>query len=45
MRGGVRKTEKIKRFFPVSDQQWAKFDLLSTLVRRNLETRYSEILL
>ena len=40
MRGVLRKTEKLKRFLPVSDQQWAKFDLLRTLVRRDLEARY-----
>jgi lipopolysaccharide transport system permease protein len=40
MRGGLRKTKKLKRFLPVSDRQWAKFDLLRTLVRRDLEARY-----
>ena len=40
MRGVLRKTEKLKRFLPVSDLQWAKFDLLRTLVRRDLEARY-----
>lgn len=40
MRGVLRKTEKLKRFLPVSDRQWAKFDLLRTLVRRDLEARY-----
>jgi lipopolysaccharide transport system permease protein len=40
MRGVLRKTKKLKRFLPVSDLQWAKFDLLRTLVRRDLEARY-----
>lgn len=40
MRGVLRKTKKLKRFLPVSDRQWAKFDLLRTLVRRDLEARY-----
>ena len=40
MRGVLHKTEKLKRSLPVSDQQWANFDLLRTLVRRDLEARY-----
>ncbi|NUN64591.1 ABC transporter permease [Pseudanabaena biceps] len=36
----LSKTKKLKRFLPVSDPQWAKFDLLRTLVRRDLEARY-----
>ncbi|PZV18253.1 MAG: ABC transporter permease [Pseudanabaena sp.] len=40
MNGVIRKTKKLKRFLPVSDRQWAKFDLLRTLVRRDLEARY-----
>lgn len=40
IRAIYRNTKKIKRFLPVSDQQWAKFDLLRTLVRRDLEARY-----
>ena len=40
MRGVLRKTEKLKRLIPISDRQWAKFDLLRTLVRRDLEARY-----
>ena len=40
VRGVLRKTKKLKRFLPISDQQWAKFDLLRTLVRRDLEARY-----
>ena len=34
------KTEKLKKFIPISDLQWAKFDLLRTLVRRDLEAKY-----
>jgi len=40
MRGALRKAEKLKRLVPLSDRQWAKFDLLRTLVRRDLEARY-----
>ncbi len=40
MRGVVRKAEKLRRLLPVSDSWWAKFDLLRTLVRRDLEARY-----
>ena len=36
----LHKTEKLRRLIPVSDLQWAKFDLLRTLVRRDLEARY-----
>ena len=40
MRLVLGKGKKLKRFLPVSNQQWAKFDLLRTLVRRDLEARY-----
>jgi lipopolysaccharide transport system permease protein len=40
IRGALRKTEKLRKLLPVSDRQWAKFDLLRTLVRRDLEARY-----
>jgi len=40
MRGALLKAEKLKRLVPLSDRQWAKFDLLRTLVRRDLEARY-----
>ena len=40
MRGVVRKAGKLRRWLPVSEQWWAKFDLLRTLVRRDLEARY-----
>jgi lipopolysaccharide transport system permease protein len=40
IRGVLRETKKLKRLLPVSDRQWAKFDLLRTLVRRDLEARY-----
>lgn len=40
MRGVFRKTKKLKRLIPIRDRQWAKLDLLRTLVRRDLEARY-----
>lgn len=40
MKGIVRKTGKFRRWLPISDRWWAKFDLLRTLVRRDLEARY-----
>jgi lipopolysaccharide transport system permease protein len=36
----VRRVFRVKRILPVSEQWWAKFDLLRTLVRRDLEARY-----
>lgn len=35
-----RRISKLKRYLPISEQWWAKFDLLRTLVRRDLEARY-----
>ncbi|NMG08329.1 ABC transporter permease [Brasilonema sp. UFV-L1] len=40
MRGVVRKAGKLKRILPINEQWLAKFDLLRTLVRRDLEARY-----
>ncbi|WP_026732958.1 ABC transporter permease [Fischerella sp. PCC 9605] len=40
MRGVVRKAGKLKNRLPVNEQWLAKFDLLRTLVRRDLEARY-----
>ncbi|KAF3888305.1 MULTISPECIES: ABC transporter permease [Nostocales] len=40
MRRVIRKVEKLRRILPISEQWWAKFDLLRTLVRRDLEARY-----
>ncbi len=40
IRGVVRKASRVKRWVPVDDRQWAKLDLLRTLVRRDLEARY-----
>ncbi|WP_017319085.1 ABC transporter permease [Mastigocladopsis repens] len=40
MRGVVRKAGKLRRLLPFNDLWWAKFDLLRTLVRRDLEARY-----
>ncbi len=31
---------KLRRILPISDRLWTKFDLLRTLVRRDLEARY-----
>lgn len=35
-----RKKTLIKRYLPLSDSQWAKLNLLKTLVQRDLESRY-----
>lgn len=40
MRGFVRKTGRLRNILPVDNRLWAKFDLLRTLVRRDLEARY-----
>jgi lipopolysaccharide transport system permease protein len=40
MKGVVYFWGKLRRFLPISEQQWAKYDLLRTLVRRDLEARY-----
>lgn len=40
MRGIIRKTGKLRRILPIHEKWWAKFDLLRTLVRRDLEARY-----
>jgi lipopolysaccharide transport system permease protein len=34
------KAQKLKKLIPISDRTWVKFDLLRTLVRRDLEARY-----
>ncbi|MEH2293584.1 ABC transporter permease [Nostoc sp.] len=36
----VRKLVNVRRILPISERFWAKFDLLRTLVRRDLEARY-----
>lgn len=36
----VRISGRLRRILPISDQWWTKFDLLRTLVRRDLEARY-----
>ncbi|NEP57610.1 MAG: ABC transporter permease [Symploca sp. SIO2G7] len=36
----VSKTGKVGRWLPLDKQWWTKFDLLRTLVRRDLEARY-----
>ncbi|MFN6501014.1 MAG: ABC transporter permease [Nostoc sp. DedQUE01] len=40
MQGFVRKAGKLRRILPVNEQFWAKFNLLRTLVRRDLDARY-----
>ncbi|MUG98654.1 ABC transporter permease [Scytonema sp. UIC 10036] len=40
MRGVVRKFGRLRRVLPVSESWWVKFDLLRSLVRRDLEARY-----
>ncbi len=40
MRGIVRKVGRWRRILPIDEQLWVKFDLLRTLVRRDLEARY-----
>jgi lipopolysaccharide transport system permease protein len=40
MRGVIRKAGSLRRWLPIKQQWWAKFDLLRTLVRRDLEARY-----
>lgn len=40
MRGVVRKAGKLKKWLPINELWWAKFDLLRALVRRDLEARY-----
>ncbi|MBE9125270.1 MULTISPECIES: ABC transporter permease [unclassified Coleofasciculus] len=40
MRGVVSKVGRIRQWLPGDEQWWAKFDLLRTLVRRDLDARY-----
>ncbi|MEH1944260.1 MAG: ABC transporter permease [Nostoc sp.] len=40
MRGVVRKVRRWRGILPIDEQLWTKFDLLRTLVRRDLEARY-----
>jgi lipopolysaccharide transport system permease protein len=40
MRGVLHKAKKLRRWIPLSEQHLAKFDLLRTLVRRDLDARY-----
>jgi lipopolysaccharide transport system permease protein len=40
MGGIVRKVGKLRRLLPLDERWWAKYDLLRTLVRRDLEARY-----
>ncbi|CAA9220630.1 O-antigen export system permease protein RfbD [uncultured Coleofasciculus sp.] len=36
----IRRLGRVRHYLPISEQQWTKFDLLRTLVRRDLEARY-----
>ena len=40
MRTVASRAGRARRWLPLSEQRWAKFDLLRTLVRRDLEARY-----
>lgn len=40
IRGVVNKAKKLRKWIPLSEQQLTKFDLLRTLVRRDLDARY-----
>ncbi|MEH2246198.1 ABC transporter permease [Nostoc sp.] len=40
MRVVVRKVRRWRHILPIDEQLWVKFDLLRTLVRRDLEVRY-----
>lgn len=40
MKGIVRKAGMLRHWLPVKEHRWAQFDLLRTLVRRDLEGRY-----
>jgi lipopolysaccharide transport system permease protein len=40
MQGFVRKAGNLRRRLPIDERLWSKFDLLRTLVQRDLEARY-----
>jgi len=40
MHSVLRISGRLRRILPISEQWWTKFDLLRTLVRRDLEARY-----
>lgn len=40
MRGFVRKGIRLRSWLPINERWWVNFDLLRTLVRRDLEARY-----
>lgn len=40
MKGVICKAARVRRWLPVNERWWVKFDLLRTLVRRDLEARY-----
>lgn len=40
MKGVLRKASRARKWLPLDEQWWLNFDLLRTLVRRDLEARY-----
>lgn len=40
MKSFVRRAGRVRRWLPLGELWWAKFDLLRTLVRRDLDSRY-----
>ncbi|MBD2206520.1 ABC transporter permease [Calothrix sp. FACHB-1219] len=40
MREFISQSKKLRRILPINEKLWIKFDLLRTLVRRDLEARY-----
>ncbi|BAY62452.1 ABC-2 type transporter [Calothrix brevissima NIES-22] len=40
IRGFIHQAKKLQRILPINEKLWIKFDLLRTLVRRDLEARY-----
>lgn len=40
MKAAIRKAGRVRKRLPISEEWWAKFDLLGTLVRRDLDARY-----
>ncbi|NJR69807.1 MAG: ABC transporter permease [Synechococcales cyanobacterium CRU_2_2] len=40
VQGILGRASQLRRILPIREAQWAKFDLLRTLVRRDLESRY-----
>lgn len=40
IKAAIRRVGRVRKRLPISEEWWAKFDLLGTLVRRDLEARY-----